>query len=257
MQMIGIDVGGSGIKAAVVETTTGELITPRVRVETPQPSTPKAVAKATAGIVADLPPELAAGIGFPAVVLDGEAKTAANVDASWIGTQADVLFADALRRPLTVGNDADAAGLAEMRFGAGRGEMGTVLMLTLGTGIGSALFRDGVLVPNTELGHLQIRGKDAERRAAASIKERKGLSWHEWGKLLSEYLDAIDALLWPDLVIIGGGISKDAAHFIKDLPSRMRCVPATLLNRAGIVGAAMLAAEAPQLTAATASKAER
>jgi polyphosphate glucokinase len=248
-------VGGSGIKAAVVETTTGELTTPRVRVETPHPSTPKAVAQATAGIVADLPRELSAGIGFPAVVIDGEAKTAANVDQSWIGTHADSLFADALGRSLIVGNDADAAGLAEMRFGAGRGEMGTVLMLTLGTGIGSALFRDGDLVPNTELGHLQIRGKDAERRAAASIKERKGLSWHTWAKLLSEYLEAIDALLWPDLVIIGGGISKDAEHFIKDLPARVRCVPATLLNRAGIVGAAMLAAEAAELTAPSAAPA--
>jgi polyphosphate glucokinase len=248
MQMIGIDVGGSGIKAAIVETTTGELATPRVRVETPQPSTPAAVAAAAAGIVADHPPELSAGIGFPAVVLNGEVKTAANIDRSWIGTHADTLFADALGRSLIVGNDADAAGLAEMRFGAGRGEMGTVLMLTLGTGIGSALFRDGDLLPNTELGHLQIRGKDAEHRAAASIKERKGLSWPAWSKLLAEYLDAIDALIWPDLVIIGGGISKHADHFIHDLPVRARCVPATLQNRAGIVGAAMLAAEAGSLT---------
>jgi polyphosphate glucokinase len=249
MQMIGIDVGGSGIKSAIVETTTGELITPRVRVETPQPAMPRAMAKATASVVADLPPDLAAGVGFPAVILGGVVKTAANIDQSWIDVQADALFADALGRRLVVGNDADAAGLAEMRFGAGRGEAGTVLMLTLGTGIGSALFRDGALVPNTELGHLQIRGKDAERRAAASIKERKGLSWQEWSKLLSEYLEEIDALLWPDLVIIGGGISKDAARFIHDLPRRVRCVPATLLNRAGIVGAAMLAAEAPHLTA--------
>ena len=249
MQMIGIDVGGSGIKAAIVETASGELVTPRVRVETPQPPTPKAMAKATAGLIADLPRELAVGIGFPAVILRGVAETAANIDPSWIGTRADTLFADALGRSLIVGNDADAAGLAEMRFGAGRGELGTVLMLTLGTGIGSALFRDGILVPNTELGHLQIRGKDAEHRAAASIKERKGLSWGEWSKLLSEYLNAIDALLWPDLVIIGGGISKDADRFIHDLPARIRCVPAALLNRAGIVGAAMLAAEATHLTA--------
>jgi polyphosphate glucokinase len=253
MQMIGIDVGGSGIKAAIVETTTGELTTPRVRLETPQPATPKAMAKATASVVAELPPELAAGVGFPAVVLAGVVKTAANIDQSWIDVQVDALFADALGRRLTVGNDADAAGLAEMRFGAGRGEAGTVLMLTLGTGIGSALFRDGALVPNTELGHLQIRGKDAERRAAASIKERKGLSWQEWSKLLSEYLEEIDALLWPDLVIIGGGISKDADRFINDLPRRVRCVPAALQNRAGIVGAAMLAAEAAQLTAPQAS----
>jgi len=249
MQMIGIDVGGSGIKAAVVETATGELTTPRVRVETPRPSTPKAVAKATAQLISALPRELSAGIGFPAVILGGVAKTAANIDFLWIGTAADRLFADALGRPLIVGNDADAAGLAEMRFGAGRDEPGTVLMLTLGTGIGSALFRDGVLVPNTELGHLQLRGKDAERRAAASIKERKGLSWQDWAKILSEYIDAIDALLWPDLIIIGGGISKDADHFIPELTARVRCVPAAMQNRAGIVGAAMLAAEAPTLTA--------
>lgn len=253
MEMIGIDVGGSGIKAAVVETASGELTTPRVRVETPQPSTPKAVAKATAELIADLPRDLSAGIGFPAVIVNGVVKTAANVDASWIDTAADSLFADALGRRLIVGNDADAAGLAEMRFGAGRGEAGTVLMLTLGTGIGSALFRDGVLVPNTELGHVQVRGKDAEDRAAASVKERKGLSWHAWSKLLAEYLDVIESLLWPDLVIIGGGVSKDADHFMHELPRRVRCVPAALQNRAGIVGAAMLAAEATELHAPSAS----
>jgi polyphosphate glucokinase len=248
MQMIGIDVGGTGIKAAVVETSTGELATARVRVETPHPSTPKAVAKATAGLVADLPHELHAGIGFPAVILAGVVKTAANIDPSWIETPADTLFADALGRSLMVGNDADAAGLAEMRFGAGRGQDGTVLMLTLGTGIGSALFRDGVLLPNTELGHLQVRGKDAERRAAASIKVSKNLSWHAWSKRLAEYVDVIDALLWPDLVIIGGGISKEADKFIHELPSRVKCVPAALQNQAGIVGAATLAAEASALT---------
>jgi polyphosphate glucokinase len=250
MRMIGIDVGGSGIKGAVVDTASGELVTERVRIATPQPSTPKAVAKAAAKVVADLPAGLAAGIGFPAVVIGGIVRTAANIDDSWIGTDAAALFADALRRPLAIGNDADAAGLAELRFGAGRGHAGTVLMLTLGTGIGSALFRDGVLVPNTELGHLQLRGKDAEQRAAASIKERKGLSWHAWSKLLAEYLVAVDALLWPDLVIIGGGISKDADKFIHDLGSRVESVPAALQNRAGIIGAALLAAEAGELTSA-------
>jgi polyphosphate glucokinase len=253
MELIGIDIGGSGIKAAVVETASGELTTPRVRVDTPQPSTPKAVAQATAELIAGLRPELAAGVGFPAVVKHGVVKTAANIDPSWIGTHADTLFADALGRSLTVGNDADAAGLAEMRFGAGRGEAGTVLMLTLGTGIGSALFRDGILVPNTELGHLQVRGKDAEHRAAASVKERKGLSWHAWSKLLAEFVDIIDALLSPDLVIIGGGVSKDADRFIHELPSSVRSVPAALQNRAGIVGAAMLAAEATGLTAPSVS----
>jgi polyphosphate glucokinase len=249
MEMIGIDVGGTGIKAAIVETASGELTTARVRVETPHPATPKAVVKATAGLVAELRADLHAGIGFPAVILGGVVKTAANIDSAWIDVQADALFADALRRPLIIGNDADAAGLAEMRFGAGRGQDGTVLMLTLGTGIGSALFRDGVLLPNTEFGHLQLRGKDAERRAAASIKVSKGLSWHAWSKRLAEYVDAIDALLWPDLVIIGGGISKEADKFIHELPSRVKCVPALLQNQAGIVGAAMLAAETAGFTA--------
>jgi polyphosphate glucokinase len=253
MQMIGIDVGGTGIKAAVVDTATGELVTARVRVETPHPALPKPMIKAAAGIVAGLPPGLHAGIGFPAVILGGVVRTAANIDQSWIGIDADASFADALRRPLVVGNDADAAGLAEMRFGAGRGQAGTVLMLTLGTGIGSALFRDGVLVPNTELGHLQVRGKDAERRAAASIRVSKGLSWSAWAKRLSEYVEEIDRLLWPDLVIIGGGISKEADKFIHDLPARVRCVPAALQNQAGIVGAAMLAAEAAQLASPHAS----
>jgi len=253
MEMIGIDVGGTGIKAAVVETTSGELVTERVRVPTPQPATPKSVAKATAGLVAELPRALHAGIGFPAVIIEGVVRTAANIDPSWIDTPAEKLFADALGRSLAMGNDADAAGLAEMRFGAGRGQAGTVLMLTLGTGIGSALFRDGVLVPNTELGHLQVRGKDAERRAAASIRVSKGLSWHAWSKRVAEYVDIIDALLWPDLVIIGGGISKEADKFIDALPSRVKCVPALLQNQAGIVGAAMLAAEAPRLSARPAS----
>ena len=253
MEMIGIDVGGTGIKAAVVETTSGELMTERVRVPTPHPATPKAVIKATAGLVAELPRALHAGVGFPAVIIDGVVRTAANIDPSWIDTPADRLFADALGRSLTIGNDADAAGLAEMRFGAGRGQAGTVLMLTLGTGIGSALFRDGVLLPNTELGHLQVRGKDAERRAAASIRVSKGLSWHAWSKRVAEYVDIIDSLLWPDLVIIGGGISKEADKFIDELPSRVKCVPALLQNQAGIVGAAMLAAEAPRLTAPPAS----
>jgi polyphosphate glucokinase len=253
MQVIGIDVGGSGIKAAVVDTATGELTAPRIRVETPRPATPRAVAQATAGVVAQLPRGLPAGIGFPSAVLSGVVRTAANIDASWIDVPVGELFADALGRPVVVGNDADVAGLAEMRFGAGRGERGTVLMLTLGTGIGSALFRDGVLVPNTEFGHLQIRGKDAERRAAASIKERKNLSWTAWGKLLSEYLGVIESLLWPDLVIIGGGISKDADRFLGELPARVRCVPAALLNRAGIVGAAALASESARLTAPSVS----
>ena len=243
MKMVGIDVGGSGIKAAIVETDTGELATERRRVVTPQPATPKAVAAATALLVEELPAG-PVGIGFPAVVLHGQTMTAANIDPRWIGTQADLLFAAALDREVTIGNDADVAGLAEMRFGAGRGQGGTVLMLTIGTGIGSALFIDGQLVPNTELGHLEVRGKEAEKRAASSVKERKDLSWDDWSKRLAEVIEHLDALIWPDLVIIGGGVSKESAKFIPQLNARARCVPAALHNEAGIVGAALLAAEA-------------
>ena len=242
MKMVGIDVGGTGIKAAVVETETGQLATERRRVLTPQPATPAAVAEATALLVEELPAGTV-GIGFPAVVLHGRTMTAANIDSAWIGTQADMLFAVALGREVVVGNDADVAGLAEMRFGAGRGQDGTELMLTIGTGIGSALFIDGQLVPNTELGHLEVRGKEAEKRAASSVKDRKDLSWDDWSKRLAEVIDHIDALIWPDLVIIGGGVSKESAKFIPQLNARARCVPAALHNEAGIIGAALLAAE--------------
>lgn len=245
MEILGIDIGGSGTKAAVVDGDSGRLVTPRVRVPTPDPSTPKAVAKAAADLVRELSPGSPVGIGFPAVIVNGVAKTAANIDEGWIGTDAGSLFGEALGRPVVMGNDADAAGLAEMRFGAGRGEHGTVLLLTLGTGIGSALFRDGVLVPNTELGHLELRGKAAERRAAVSVKERKDLSWDEWSKVLSEYLELVERLLWPDLIILGGGVSKESEKFIGDLPDHLRIVAAELRNEAGIVGAALLAAEAP------------
>ena len=242
MKMVGIDVGGSGIKAAVVDTETGVLATERRRVVTPQPATPDAVAEATALLVEELPAG-PVGIGFPAVVLHGRTMTAANIDSAWIGTQADKLFAVALGRAVVIANDADVAGLAEMRFGAGRGQDGTVLMLTIGTGIGSALFIDGQLVPNTELGHLEVRGKEAEKRAASSVKDRKDLSWDDWSKRLAEVIEHIDALIWPDLVIIGGGVSKESAKFIPQLNARARCVPAALHNEAGIIGAALLAAE--------------
>jgi polyphosphate glucokinase len=262
---VGCDVGGSGIKVAAVDVATGQLAGPRLRVATPQPSSPDVVvptiirtvrrALRDGGLISGRSPAIpfSIGVGMPSVVIDGVTKTAANIDPSWVEYDLQSHLRAALKAPVYVLNDADAAGLAEMRFGAGRGQAGTVLMLTLGTGIGSALFRDGVLVPNTEFGHLQVRGKDAERRAAASIRVSKGLSWHAWSKLLAEYLAVIDALLWPDLVIIGGGISKEADKFIHELPSRMKCVPALLQNQAGIVGAATLAAEAAQFTAPQAS----
>ena len=243
---IGVDIGGSGIKAAVVDVRTGELASERLRVPTPQPAVPEAVVAATVELIRQLGgPVRPVGIGIPGAVPHGIVSTAFNIDRSWIGVDGAALFEAALGRPCTILNDADAAGLAEMRFGAGAGRSGTVLMLTLGTGIGSALFVDGTLVPNTEFGHIEIRGKDGERRASAGARERKGLSYAKWAPLLNEYLQRIDALVWPDLIILGGGISKKADHFIPLLDVRPPVVAAALQNQAGIVGVALQAAALP------------
>jgi polyphosphate glucokinase len=245
---IGVDIGGSGIKAAVVDISTGELTSQRVRVKTPSPSTPARCIQATVPMVAAVAAEVGlsgdtpAGVGIPAVTIGGVVLTAANIDKDWIGFPAGVEFTKGLARPTVVVNDADAAGIAEMRFGAGRDQKGTVLMLTLGTGIGSAVFLDGRLVPNTEFGHIEIRGKDAEQRASAYQRERRKLSWAKWAAEVDTVLHRIDLLLWPDLVIIGGGVSKEADRFIPLLTARQKVVPAQMRNEAGIVGAAMLAA---------------
>jgi polyphosphate glucokinase len=240
--LIGVDIGGSGIKGAVVDSRRGALASDRIRVPTPQPAKPHAVVAATAALVAELgPDEGPVGIGLPSPICGGHAMAAANIHKSWIGVDAVTAFSEAIGRPCVVLNDADAAGVAEMRFGAGRGVRGVVLMLTLGTGIGSSLFLDGALVPNLELGHIEIRGKDAERRASAGARERKGLSYTQWAPLLNEYLDRIDALIWPDLVILGGGVSKRADRFLPMLDVRPPVVAATLRNEAGIVGAALRA----------------
>ena len=241
MRGIGIDVGGSGIKAAVVDVAAGAFVGDRVRVDTPQPATPDAVVGATRDLIAGFPDDLPVGIGFPAPVVDGTTMTAANVDAGWVGAPARELFTRALGRPVVVLNDADAAGVGESRHGAARDVAGVVLLLTLGTGIGSALITDGVLAPNTEFGHLQVRGKDAEHRAAASVREDKGLSWAEWAGHLSEVITAMDRLLWPDLVILGGGVSRKADRFVPLLDVRPPVRAAALENRAGIIGAACLA----------------
>jgi polyphosphate glucokinase len=242
--LIGVDIGGSGIKGAVVDPRRGELKGERIRVETPQPATPEAVVAATASLIAELGPDGGpVGIGLPSPIVDGTAMMAANIDKSWIGVNAAEAFSEAVGRECIVINDADAAGLAEVRFGAGRGVPGVVLLLTLGTGIGSALFVDGALVPNMELGHIEIRGKDAERRASAGARERKGLSFAHWAPILNEYVDRIDALVWPDLIILGGGVSKRADKFVHLLDVRPPPVAATLRNEAGIVGAAMRARE--------------
>ena len=247
---IGVDIGGSGIKVGIVDVERGELVAPRLRVVTPDPSTPSAVLPAVVRTVARaakhtgiVPASAPVGIGVPCVVIDGVTKTAANIDAAWVDFDAGRAFESALKRPVLVLNDADAAGLAEMRFGAGAGEHGVVLVLTLGTGVGSGLFNDGVLVPNTELGHMEIRGRDAERRSAAAARIRRGLSWKAWAADLDEHLQAIDKLFSPNLIILGGGVSKQPDKFIPRLTVRTRVVPATLRNDAGIVGAAMAAAE--------------
>jgi polyphosphate glucokinase len=249
---VGVDVGGSGIKVAVVDVDRGTLVGPRLRVATPQPSSPESVVPAIVRTVKRAIKEAAIGattsqipigVGMPSVVIDGVTKSAANIDAAWVDYDLGSHLRQALKARIEVLNDADAAGLAEMRFGAGIGERGVVFVLTLGTGLGSGMFNDGVLVPNTELGHMEIRGRDAERRSAAIARTRRGLSWKAWASDLDEHLHAIDKLFWPNLIILGGGVSKNADKFIPRLTIRPRVVPATLRNDAGIVGAAMAAAE--------------
>jgi polyphosphate glucokinase len=246
---IGVDVGGSGIKAAAVDLDSGELLSPRHRVPTPQPSAPAAVVASIARLLKKisaevmLAPHYPVGVGFPAVVIDGVTKSAANVDPGWVDFDADSALERVLRRPVHMVNDADAAGVAEMRFGAGVGERGTVILLTLGTGTGSALFYNGMLVPNLELGHMEIRGRDAERRSAAAARIRRGISWKAWAADLDEHMLAIEKLFSPRLFIIGGGVSKRSERFVPRLTVRARVVPAKLLNDAGIVGAAMASAE--------------
>ena len=241
--VLGIDIGGSGIKAAPVDLSTGTLVAERVKIDTPRPAVPAAVADVLRELVMGFAWTGPAGITFPGVVTDGVTRTAANVDKAWIDTDARELFAQATGLTVTVINDADAAGLAEMRFGAGMGQKGTVLMLTLGTGIGSALFIDGILVPNTEFGHIEIRGREAEKRASELAREEHDLSWGKWGGRVDEYLEHMEMLLSPRLIIIGGGVSRKSDKFLPFLTGlRAPVVPAAMLNNAGIVGAAMTAA---------------
>jgi polyphosphate glucokinase len=242
MSVLGVDVGGSGIKGAPVDLAAGRLATARHKLLTPQPATPAAVAATVVALAGEFEPPARVGVAVPAVVKDGVSLTAANIDPAWIGCDIGQLLNEALGRPVVVLNDADAAGLAEMRFGAGRGHRGTVVLLTLGTGIGSAVFIDGVLLPNTEFGHLDIRGKKAEHRAAAQVRKNEGLSWGKWAARLSEVLVVYERLLWPDLFIIGGGVSRRHAQFVPLLECRTPIVSAVLGNDAGIVGAALAAA---------------
>lgn len=244
-QAFGIDIGGTGIKGAVVDTATGQLLTERRRVLTPQPATPDAVARVVGGLVAEAAWQGTIGATFPAVIKHGVALSAANVDQSWVGTDADKVFTEAVGAgsDVVVLNDADAAGIAEQRFGAARGVNGLVIMLTFGTGIGSALLIDGVLVPNTELGHLELDGHDAETRAAASVRDEHGMSYRKWSRRVNAYMQHVERLFTPDLFVVGGGVSKDADKWVPLLELHTPVEPAQLLNDAGIVGAAIAAVE--------------
>ncbi|QCB93363.1 polyphosphate--glucose phosphotransferase [Cellulomonas shaoxiangyii] len=240
----GIDIGGSGIKGAPVDLATGEFAAGRVRIPTPQPSTPAAVAETVAQVVDsfDLHKDVPIGVTFPAVILHGVAQSAANVDKSWIGTDVEKAVGAASGRRVLAVNDADAAGYAEVQYGAAKGVPGVVLVVTLGTGIGSCLVVDGVLVPNTELGHLEIDGHDAETRASDAARDREDLTFPQWAERLQRYFSVVENLFWPDLIVVGGGVSKKHQEFLPLLDLRTPIVPAALRNAAGIVGAARLAA---------------
>lgn len=240
----GIDIGGTGIKGGVVDLRGGVLIGERFRLPTPQPATPQAVAETAGKVAANFEYSGPFGVDFPGVVLNGVVQTAANVDKSWVGTSLKDAMTPQLPGPVTVLNDADAAGLAEARYGAGRGKRGLVIVVTFGTGIGIALINDGKLVPNAELGHIELDGHDAETKAAASARERDGLSWEQWAKRASKYLRHLENLMWPELFILGGGISKKPEKWVPLLRNRTPTVVAQLINNAGIVGAALAASEA-------------
>jgi polyphosphate glucokinase len=242
--MLGIDVGASGIKGAIVDLTTGEFIGKRFRIEMPQPSTPENAAEAINEIVKHFDYKGRIGLGFPSVVKNGIVSTAANLDKSWIGCNVDEIVGKATGCEVVSINDADAAGLAEVRFGEGRGKMGTVVLITIGTGLGSAVFTDGHLLRNTEFGHILLKnGLIAEKYAADSIKQKEDLSWKKWGKRFDEYLQFLELYLQPNLIILGGGSSKYFEEYKHKFTIKTPIVPATLLNTAGIVGAAMYAAE--------------
>ena len=241
MSILGIDIGGSGIKGAPVDLDSGRLLAERLRVPTPEPSSPDAVAEVVAGIAREFDWRGPVGCAFPAVVKQGVTLTAANVHGDWVGCDAAGLFARHLDGPVTLVNDADAAGLAEMHYGAGRDARGTVIVLTLGTGIGSAIFTGGELLPNTEFGHMEIRGKEAEHRAADRVRKAEDLGWDKWAARVSEVLQRMEALFWPDLFILGGGVSKKHGKFMPALECATPVVPAALKNDAGIVGAALAA----------------
>lgn len=244
--VLGIDIGGSGIKGAVVDLEAGDFVGDRLRIETPQPSTPEAVAGVVAEIAAHFADQIGdgpIGVTIPAIVQHGVTLSAANIDPSWVNAPAEKIFEEKLGRDVVLVNDADAAGVAEVMYGAAKGHPGLVIVTTLGTGIGSAIIYRGVLIPNAELGHLEIDGFDAEKRAAASIRTKEGLSYDEYVPRLQRYYETVEFLFSPDLLVVGGGVSKKADKFLPKLKLRTPIVPAALLNRAGIIGAAWLAAD--------------
>ncbi len=255
---LGIDVGGTGVKAALVDVATAELVSPRVREKTPQPSTPEAVAQAIRSVVGralegrDVPPDLPVGCGLPGVVKDGRLTTAANIDAAWVGWPAQERIGELLGLPTWIINDADAAGLAEVAFGSGRGRPGTVLLLTIGTGIGSALFLDGRLVPNTEFGHLEMHGRIAEWLVSGAARERRKLGWKRWTRAFNEYISRVELYFSPDLLIYGGGVSKEWDKWGRWSRTTAPVVLARYLNTSGIIGAAYAAAAAQHAVRQTA-----
>lgn len=246
---IGVDVGGSGIKAAVVDVESGQFRSERLRVPTPTPSTPDRVSATIGRLIRRLAKDTGlsestpVGIGLPGVAIGGRLLTAANIDPAWTDYPVADRLSKSLKRPVSIVNDADAAGIAEMRFGVGAGRRGVVIFLTLGTGVGSGVFVDGTLVPNTEFGQMEIRGRPAERRSASAARTRRGLSWKAWANDVDEHLQRIEDLMWPTLFILGGGVSKNGDKFIPRLQRRTPVVAAQLRNDAGIIGAAIVAAE--------------
>jgi polyphosphate glucokinase len=263
---LGIDVGGTGVKAGLVDLATAELVTDRIREKTPQPSKPEAVAATIGSVVSrvlaehpDIPADLPVGCGLPGVVKDGRLTTAANIDAEWVGWAAEDGIGAAIGRRVLIINDADAAGLAEVAYGAGEGAAGTLLLLTIGTGIGSAVFIEGILVPNTEFGHIELKGRDAESRVSGASRERRGIGWKAWAREFDLYLSHLELYLQPDLIILGGGVSKEMAKFGRYLEASAPIVSARYLNTSGIIGAAYAAAFAQRVekAGATASAAGR
>lgn len=246
MKVLGIDVGGSGIKGNLVDISTGEILSTRHRIDTPKPATPKAVSKTVGKIVTHFNWKGPIGCGFPSAIQGGIIKTAANIDKGWIGEDVESLFAAETKCQVKVVNDADAAGLAEALLGAGKGKSGVTMLLTVGTGIGSALINNGKLVPNTELGHLHFKGDIAEKYCSDSARKREDLSWTDWGKRFNKYLQHINRLFYPDRIIIGGGASKRFHKFSSEIDVPVKVLPATLLNDAGIIGAALAARELKQ-----------